>query len=104
MVTPTEIRAWLDKQIEARKIMNEVLKLDDEDEDLRSLHNYSATSDIHIGGKAVRYLAKVLDLELCVKPRLRDKENPYEVFVIYDHEVFFGIESKEEYRERGAVV
>ena len=102
--TSLEVREWLDKQIQAKKLMNEELLVEKHEYVDDKLRCYSATKDIHIGGESVRYIAEKLDLPLCVRARKRDEENPYEVFKIYEDEVFFGIETEEEYKARGAVV
>lgn len=104
VATTTEIEEWLDKQIKARKMMNEELVIHKHEPVDDTLKNFSATESIHIGAEAVRFLAEYFRLPLCVKARKLDADNPYEVFVIYQHEVFFGLETEEEYRERGAVV
>lgn len=105
MATCKEIREWMAKQIEARKLMNETLVIHKHDDGIDDeLVNYSRTKDIHIGGEAVRYISDVLGLPLCITPRKRDSESPYEVFVLYNGEIFFGIETEDEYKERGPIV
>ena len=105
MVTSTEIREWLDKQIEAKKLQNIRLIVEEHEDRIDDyLSNLSATNYIHIGSEAVRYVAKALGLPLYVTSRPHDEQNPYEVVVFYNGERFLGIETEEEYLERGAVV
>lgn len=103
--TKDEIENWMRNQIIARKLMEETLLLE-EGEPLRErlvLSNLSSTRAIHVGGESVRAIAERTGLDLCVKSR-QDRDNPYHVFVIFEGEEFFGIETEEEYTERGRVV
>lgn len=103
MVKNYEIRNWMDKQVEAYHMSSErLLDVNDDGDYIANIGIHDR--GIHIGGDAVRFIAEKLKLDLCVKSRKIDTDNPYEVFVIYKGESFFGIESEAEYRERGAVV
>lgn len=104
-VTKYDIEQWLNTQIEARRLQNISLTINTNDDGIDdALTNLSHADAIHIGGESVRFLADALNLDLCVTTRRKDSENPYEVFVLYKNEKFFGIETEEEYKERGAVV
>lgn len=101
LVTTSKIRKWMDKQIEASKLQNEVLVVND-DED--TLINLSRTSKIHLVGEAVRFISEELDIPMYVKARKNDTDYPYEIAVLYEGYMFFALESEAEYQERGAVV
>ena len=102
VVTTTEVREWLNKQIDAYKVGLTRLMIDEE-KDL-VLHNIGVQDNgIHLQSEVVRYVADKLELDLCVKSRCQGNY-PYEVFFIYKGVVFFDIESEEEYRTFGAVV
>lgn len=107
MVTSRQVREWMDRQIEAVKILKEVIVIekheDDIDDVLRNL-TINATDGIHIGAEAVRYIADKLDMKMWVQKRDRDSSNPYEISILYKGTMFYGIETEEEYRYRGAVV
>lgn len=104
MVTRYDIEQWLNTQIEARRLQNIPLVIEEHKDGLDDrLSNLSAAKDIHLSAEAVRFVAEELDLDLCVKAR-KCEDYPYEIFVIYNGEIFMAIESEEEYRERGAVV
>lgn len=107
MVTTHEIIEWLDSQIEATKILKQVLIIEKHDDGIDDeIKNFTinATDGIHIGADSVRYIAERLDIRMWVRNRPRDTENPYEISVLYKGVMFFGIETEAEYKERGAVV
>lgn len=100
-----EVKQWLDMQIEARRLQNIPLTVKENDDGIDDqLVNYRRTDAVHIGAEAVRFLADLLNTDLCVTARKKDKDNPYEIFILYKNEKFFGLETKDEYNERGAVV
>lgn len=104
-ITTYDIKQWLDTQIEAKRLQNISLTIEEHDEGPNdTLNNFSACDYIHIGGKGIRYVAKRLDLPIYVTSRKSDTENPYEISIVYKGERFLGIESEKEYNERGAVV
>ena len=101
VATKRQIRTWLDRQIKAKQFQHERLWLDEEH---NSLSNYSASSEIHIGGESVRALAKMFDLELKSENfNSSDPDLKYKVFFIYKDTKFIGIESADEYKENGEV-
>ena len=103
-VTKYEVEQWLDTQIEARRLANITLTVEEHEDDTDDkLVNLSRTEGTHLTAEAVRFIADMFKLDLCVKSR-KDSEYPYEIFVLYKHEIFFGIETEAQYRERGAVV
>lgn len=106
-LTTKQIIDWMDNQIASTRILKQTLVIETyEDGTENVLKNLSvnATDGIHIGAEAVRYIAERLDTPIYVKRRITDTSNPYELVIIYRNTLFFGIESEEEYRERGAVV
>lgn len=105
MVTTIEIKDWMDKQIEAKRLQNLRLIVEEHDDDIDDyLSNLSANDYIHIGGEAIRYIADRLNMPIYVTARKNDATNPYELTLFYNGEKFIGIETEEEYKERGAVV
>ncbi len=102
LVTSIEIREWLDKQIEAYHTSLEKLIVNDDGDYLSNIGVQDR--GIHLCSDAVRFIADRLGIDLCVTLRKRDTENPYEIFILYKGEKFFGIETEEEYQEKGAVV
>lgn len=101
--TEKQILAWLDAQIRASKLMHKALSLG-QDKVYDQLSNYSASDDIHIGGRNVRKLAKMFGFELKSEPF--DVDDPeYDVMVsfIYKDVKFIGIESADEYKEAGEI-
>lgn len=105
MLTRTEIKNWMDKQIEAMNIQSMRLVVEKHEDGVDdTIGNLSSQNYIHIGGESVRYIADRLGLDLCVTGRKRDPENPYEVFILYKGIKFIGIETEAEYQEKGAVV
>lgn len=104
-VTCKQIREWMDKQIEAKKIQNERLVIEPHEDGIDDeLANLSANEYIHIGSESVRFISDLLDIPMYVTKRRRDSENPYELTIFYKGEKFIGIETEAEYNERGAVV
>jgi len=101
MKTPREIREWMDKQIEATKLMNERLVVNEDGDCLRNL---SRVDKIHLQGEAVRYISERLDIPMYVKARKDDEDYPYEIALMYEGYLFFALESEAEYQERGAIV
>ena len=99
-----EVEQWLDTQIEARRLANITLIVEEHEDDPDDrLVNLSRTDATHLTAEAVRFIADLLGLDLCVKAR-NDNDYPYAIFFLYKHEMFFGLETKAQYNERGAVV
>lgn len=98
MLTEYEIKEWMDKQIEAKRLQNIRLVVEEHDDGIDDyISNRSANDRIHIGGKAVRYIADRLRLTIYVASRPNDDKYPYELMIVYKGEMFFGIETEEEY-------
>lgn len=102
LVTPIEIRKWLDRQVDAYHTSLERLEVNDDGDYLSNIGVQDR--GIHLGSDAVRFIADRLNIGLCVTSRKGDTENPYEIFILYKGEKFFGIETEAEYQEKGAVV
>lgn len=102
LVTSIEIREWLDKQIAAYHTSLEKLTVNDDGDYLSNIGVQDR--GIHLVSDAVRFIADRLGIDLCVTSRKRDTENPYEIFILYKGEKFFGIETEAEYQDKGAVV
>lgn len=101
-VSNSQIRDWLDLQVKAYKYASTRLIVNDNEE---YLCNVSIHGDgIHLMSDALRFIAKKLELDLCVSARKGDRDYPYKVFFIYEGTVFFDIESEEDYQRQGAVV
>jgi len=101
VVSTTQIREWLDLQVKAYKDAGTRLMVNDED----YLCNVSIHGDgIHLMPDALRFVAEMLAIDLCVSARKGDEDYPYKVFFIYEDTVFFDIESEEDYQRYGAVV
>lgn len=101
-VSNQQIRNWLDLQIKAYKDAGTRLIVNDNEE---YLCNVSIHGDgIHFLPDALRFVAKKLELDLCVSARKGDTDYPYKVFFIYEGTVFFDIESEKDYQRYGAVV
>lgn len=96
-LTKAQIVKWLNTQIKAKETQSQTLA----DEDVR-FHNFSASDYLHIDSKAVRYASKLLDLKLSCDGRY-DDEYPYEIYFMFGDTKVMGLESNEEYEERGAV-
>ena len=106
-ITKANIKSWLDMQIGAMRIQNieltvtEKPALFDEDEivpDL-TLTNCSRNHYIHISSRSLRYIAKMLDLEITAEDRSADPDYKYEISFIYNGVRFISLESEKEYNE-----
>lgn len=101
MVTRKQIEDWLDEQVEANAKMSNIIQI--ESEDIR-LNNLSVRRwEIQLNAQAVRYIADCCGKDLAVTYN-EDSPDPYTVFILHEGVKFFGIETEEEYKERGAVV
>ena len=104
-ITTYDITQWLTTQIEAKRLQNISLTIEEHNDGVDDmLQNFSASDYIHIGAKGIRYIAEMLDLPIYVRSRKSDAENPYEISIVYKGERFVGIETEKDYNERGAVV
>lgn len=102
--TNGEIREWLNKQIEALRVINETLVLEEHEDSIDDLlKNLSRRENIQLAAEAVRGVADRLDLDLYVSHDTGNTENPYEVAFMWKGIMFFGLESDEEYHTRGPV-
>lgn len=110
--TKEQIKQWLDTQIGAMYIQYNALtlteKIDYLSDDERGeivpdvvLKNFSSTDHVHIGNKALRYVAKIMELPIVVVPRENDEDYPYELQFYYNGVQFMALESEEAYKENG---
>lgn len=100
LVTKYDVEQWLDTQVEAYKLAEIRLKINEERDTLR---NIGVHDGIHMTGDALRFAAEKCALDLYVKSRGND-EIPYQISFFWRNTEFFAIETEKEYRERGAVV
>lgn len=95
--TKEQIIQWLDLQIGAMYIQRQVQILTPK----VKANNLSKCDYIHISSKALRFIAKELDLPITVSDRGDTDEYKYELEFRYKDIKFLSIESAKEYRKNG---
>ena len=107
-VKKEEIKKWLDTQIGVMNVQAQRLTLTeapdifDEDKLVPDLvlHNLSSCDYIHLGSKALRFVAKVMELPITVKDKFSDEpEVRYELEFWYNGVKFIALESEDAYKE-----
>lgn len=106
MVKRYDVEEWLDKQLEAKKLMGEKLLISEGEGEYGLdfvLSNLSHRDYIQLSADALRYIVKILKLTIYVSRR-ECKELPYELYTVYKGTRLIALESEEEYEERGRIV
>ena len=102
MATDKQILNWLNAQVRANKLRQKEL-------DLGNFHtladwSYRAGEGVHCGAENIRTVAKRLGFTLQKEPwESQQSDIDTVIFFIYQDVKFFGLESPEEYAERGEI-
>lgn len=99
MPSKAKIEKWLNKQIKAQKVCSEFL---DEELYLCNCHRVDNPNRVHMLGESVRLLAHILEEDMKVEMR-EDTSNPYAISFEHNGILVWGIETEEEYKERGEI-
>lgn len=109
-VTKEAIKKWLDTQIGVMNVQAQRLTLTETPDMFNEdklvpdvvLHNLSSQNYIHLGSKALRFVAKVMELPITATDKFNDEPDVrYELEFTYNGVRFIALESEANYEKNG---